>query len=98
MKQIVLLEAPVSRPSKARLLTAFKKANGILTYRTPQMLREHHPWIACVPFQEHKGQHIGIIMSHSARLYEEAGYVATGIGELSAVRTLCLNLKMSCPL
>lgn len=98
MKQIALLEVTPDKPSSGVLLRAFKKTHGILTYRTRGFLRDDRPWIALLPFDSDQRKDIATIISESARLYEECGQVSESTGELSAVRTLCQNMKIPCPL
>lgn len=80
--------------SRANKLKAFKTKHGILTHRTSGMKREDHPWIALIPSEEDQGKDIGTIMAESCRIYEEQGRLATGEGELSAIRQLCNQLNI----
>lgn len=94
----MLFDIPPSEPSTQARLTVFKKALGILTIRGKGMRREDHPWLALLPFDDDKGKDIGDIMARRCRLYDDAGFLATGTGELSAVRTLCEQRKIEgCP-
>ena len=89
MKTATLFEIPITADSKRRKLTALKRRHGIQTHRCDGLSRREEPWLAILPFDDDKGKDIGTIMAESCRLYEEAGYLATGTGELTAVQKLC---------
>lgn len=82
--------------SRGRRLRAFKRKHGILTMKTIIRLRD--PWLALKVRREDKGKDIATILSESCRIYDEAGLVACATGELTAVRELCANLGIACPL
>lgn len=98
MKTPLLFDLPATAPSFRSKLSDFKQAHGILTYKSVGMLRRDEPWIALIPFADDRGKEVGEIMAESCRLYEESGYCALGEGELTAVRKLCSQKKIVCPL
>jgi hypothetical protein len=98
MKTPFLLKVPKTGPSKWQQLQKIKRKHNILTHRSPSMRREDDPWIAIVPFDDDKGKPIWVIMAESCRLYDEAGQLATGQGELTTVRRLCEQLRIPCDL
>lgn len=87
---------PDSTPLKLRI-EAFKKQHGILTHR-PDLNRADLPWLALIPFPDEKHTDLFDIIAHSSRLYEESGWLALDIGELSAIRQLCEQRNIPCPL
>ncbi len=97
MKTLPLFDVPKTAQTAREKLTAFKALHGILTYRTPGMLREDHPWLALKPFDDDKCKTLGEIVATRCRLYEESGHCQLATGELSAVRLLCKHLKIECP-
>lgn len=94
----LLFAVPPTRPSARSRLTEFKRKHGILTHRTDSFMRKEEPWLALLPTNEDKGKSVSQIMADSCRLYDESGYVATGTGELSAVRKLCELRGIECDL
>lgn len=98
MKQHRLFDPAPRGTGKTARLQAFKLEHDIRTYRTPGMLREDEPWIAVKVLAEHKFQTLPAIMAGWCGYYEEISHSATGIGELSAIRKLCQQLKIACPL
>lgn len=98
MNTPLLFDIPKDAPSYAARLTAFKAEHGILTHRARLFAREDHPWSAMLPLERDRGRDMADIMAESCRIYDEAGRVVTGTGELAAVRTLCENFKIPCPL
>lgn len=95
MKTPPLFNVEPTRKTRRVLLSEFKAKHGIETYRS-QMRREDHPWIALLRFDCDTGKSIGQVMAESCRLYDESGYLATGEGELSAVRKLCQQRGITC--
>jgi hypothetical protein len=90
------------RPTAARIM-AYKKANGILTHRTEYPLEV--PWLAVkVPPKRLddggpiEGMDVGDMVASFGRLLDEGGWTGTGRGELAAIRDLCMNRKIPCPL
>jgi hypothetical protein len=98
MQTSILLDVPRTAPSNRVKLTAFKEAHGIKTHQAKHMRREDEPWLAIIPFDEDKEKCVGEIMADSCRLYEESGYCATGTGEVSAIRKLCKQRGITCPI
>lgn len=93
-----LLDVPQDRPSTRTRLRSFTREHGILTFRSKGFTREEEPWIAIKPIPGDESKNIGEIMADSCRLYDEAGYLATGTGELTAVRKLCELRGITCEL
>lgn len=89
---------PPQAPTKRARLHAFMRQHDIRTYKTNRMQRKEHPWIALIPFHNDATKDLYTIMAESCRLYEEAKMLATGEGELSAVRTLCQQVGITCDL
>lgn len=87
---------PDSLPLKLRV-EAFKKLHGILTHRV-DLNRADLTWLALIPFPDEKHTDLFDIIAHSYRLYDEAGWVAYGAGEISAIRKLCEQRNIPCPL
>jgi len=96
MKTPPLINVEPTRKTKRVLFSEFKAKNGIETHRI-QMRREDHPWIALLRFDSDVGKSICQVMAESCRLYDESGHLATGEGELSAVRKLCQQRGIHCP-
>jgi hypothetical protein len=95
MKNQELFHVEPTRPSLRANLKAFMHANGILTHRSH---RYPVPWIAVLLFEKDKGKHIAVVMGESCRLYDDAGRIAEGAGELYAVRKLAERFSISgCP-
>ncbi len=82
--------------SRGRKLRAFKRKHRILTFKRDGRQRE--PWVAILVRREDRAKDITTIMSESCRLYDEAGLVGCGKGELTAVRKLCQRNEILCPL
>lgn len=107
MKTPNLLEVPKTAPSRKEKLEAFKKQHGIETYRTPGYTPADHPWFAIhVPKAREAGKDYGLTRKSTwieceakiGSYLEDASITATGETELVAVRTLCSNLEIPCPL
>ena len=97
-KQATLFDlGPPQTPTKRVRLHAFCRQHDIRTHRS-RLDRKDHPWIALIPFHNDATKDLFTIVAESARLYEESGMLATGEGELSAVRTLCQQVGIECPL
>ncbi len=93
----LLIHVPPTKKSAYLELKEFREKHGILTH-SASWARKDHPWLALQAFDADKGKDIALIIAESCRLYEEAGYLSTGQGELSAVRALCEKLNILCPL
>lgn len=89
---------PRAFPTQGKRLRDFCRQYDIRTNRSRYMRRKDHPWLALIPFHADARKPVAQIMAESAGLYEANGSVATGEGELSAVRTLCRQLEINCPL
>lgn len=98
MKTAHLFDIPTDRKSDRVKLTEFKRKHGIRTVRCCGLTRRDLPWVAILPQGDDVKKGTMQIMGESVRLYEESGYLATAEGELSAVRKLCQQLKITCDL
>ena len=98
MKQPRLFNLAPRGTGKIARMQDFKCDHDIRTYRTPGMRKEDEPWIAVKVMTEDRFKTLPTIMAESCRLYEESDHSATGKGEVSAIRTLCRQLKIECPI
>lgn len=98
MKQLKLFEVEKQAPSRHDKIEAFKLATGILTHDAGQHAFRDDKWMALLPFDRDKGKEMVDIMAESCRLYDESEHVATGPGELTAIRKLCQQLNINCTL
>lgn len=98
-KQATLFDlGPSQAPTKRARLHAFMRQHDIRSDYCRVIERADHPWMVLIPFHDDANKSVGQIMSESAGLYEANGSVATGEGELSAVRTLCQQVGIACDL
>lgn len=97
MKQARLFDQPPDSPSLHQRLAQFKKLHRIWTYNHTNS-RDDYPWTALlVPDSVKDGGEIEYIAA-MCRVADEGGWLVTGTGELSAVRTLCRNMEIKCDL
>lgn len=104
----MLLDVPKTHPSRADKLRAFKTRQGIWTWHTPDMSIKDHPWAALlVPRARRRlaGEpKLALcddpdeLVWHFSYLLDANGLLTTGETELDAIRTLCAENNILCPL
>ena len=94
-KQTLLFDVG-RRRRRSTALAAFKREHGILSWRSPGMTRAEHPWLVFIPFPEDEGKDPWEIMATNGGAYDPEGRLATGEGELTAIRTLCEQMGIEC--
>lgn len=103
----LLLDVPKTHMSRYEQIRAFKERKGIWTYRS-NLTRQDHPWLAML---EHKARQAAAgeldegdpddpisLMACYCRILDEMGLIATGTGELDAIRRLCTQNRIPCEL
>jgi hypothetical protein len=105
--QGILIDVPrTTAPKRTRKdITAFKKANGILTHHFTGGNDAEERWMAVkVPPRRLddggpiEGMTLYSMCENFCRLLDDGGWTAYARGELSAVRALCEKRKIECPL
>lgn len=100
MKQQTLFDIPKDRPSLAAKIVAFKREHDIWTVRAAHLAKEEGRWTAFKApdyIEDKKAPPMEIIAGY-CRLLEESGHLVDDMGELTAIRQLCANLKIPCDL
>lgn len=83
-------------PSMKEKIRDFKRQHNIFTHRS-ELCRKDQPWSALLIELGDKREPVQIIAEECTML-ADAGRLVTGEGELSAIRILCQNNSIHCPL
>lgn len=100
MKTPNLLDVPKTAPSRKEKLEAFKKQHGIETHYAPGLgwLAMHLPSARKFGYGITEESTMFDCEMKVGRLLMEAGVTDTGETEREAVRMVCTNLDIPCPL
>lgn len=107
MKQPRLIEVPVTAPTKAAKIKAFKELHGIWTHCARHLAVEDERWTAML-LTEARERMAGYgatantppedMVASFCRLLDEADLMVTGTGEITAIRRLCERNDILCVL
>ncbi len=104
MKTPNLFDVPKDRPTRKERIQEFKAENWIWTHKAEMMEDRWSALAYAHSLEALKGYDLTgklepeFLIAGYCRLLDEAGLLVTGKTEMEAIRTLCRNLNINCPL